>query len=96
MWLVGAITKEELEQVRLQKNKWDIQVITGEGINKMLDPDFDPAIYEPDDDDDLYICVFIDNDITHHEWEVRWDDAERAYLLCLIYIDRSDRMVDSG
>ena len=39
--------------------------------------------------------VFSDNEIRHHEWEVRWDDAERAYLLCLIFVDRSDRMVRS-
>ena len=40
--------------------------------------------------------IFVDTDITHHEWEVRWDGAERAYLLCLIYVDRADPMVDYG
>jgi len=65
MFLVGAITKEELEEVRSHENSWEIQVITKDGVNKMLDPNFNPANYEPEEDDnDLYICVFIDNDIS--------------------------------
>jgi hypothetical protein len=66
MFLVGAISKKELEEVRTHENKWDIQIVTKEGLNKMLDPNFNPANYESDydEDDELYICVFIDNDIS--------------------------------
>ena len=92
MWLVGAISQDELEAVRKHKPEWDIREIQKDGLNLMLDPDYLGVEDDPEEGDDVYIAVFIDQDLDKQL--EKWNEDINLIKLYYIWVKNHEKTYD--